>query len=108
MADLAEMVTEIIAKTHSGALQWEEPALNELEASLPPYKFLVRPTREGLTLTLFTGDGRPIESVSATTSPQGLLSAAPLPLGRLFEAAKRRARRVDESLAEVEQMLKAL
>lgn len=108
MADLSEMVAEILAKTVSGRLQWEEPDLNELEATLAPYKLLLRPSRDGLTLTLFNAEGRPIESVSAAVSPKGLLDTVSPPLGTLFEMAKRNARRVDESLAEVERMLKAL
>ena len=108
MADLTEMVPEILKKTVSGRLEWDEPDMNELEAFLPPYKLLLRPSREGLTLTLFNADGRPIDSVSAAP-PKGLLErSVSLPLTKLFDEAKRRARRVDESLAEVEQMLKAL
>lgn len=107
MADLAQMVSDILTKTESGKLQWEEPDLNELEAEIPPYKLHLKPTREGLTLTLFNLDGRPIQSV--VSQPLGFaVKQGGTNLTALFEAAKRRARRVDESLAEVENLLKAL
>ncbi|MEQ8814850.1 MAG: hypothetical protein RLO51_17770 [Thalassobaculum sp.] len=107
MADLAAMVPDILAKTELGNLQWEEPDFNELEAILPPYKLQLKPSREGLTLTLFNADGRPIQSV--VSQPLGFaMKPDGVNLTGLFEAAKRRARRVDEALAEVEQMLKAL
>jgi hypothetical protein len=109
MADLAKMVADIIVKTEAGKLQWEEPDLNELEASLPPYSLHLRPSREGLTLTLFNSDGRPIDSVNVSGGRVGLLEYAASPnLLKLFELAKRNARRVDESLVEVENLLRAL
>jgi len=107
MSDLAEMVPDILAKTESGGLQWEEPDFNELEAILPPYKLLLRPSREGLTLTLFNSEGRPLQSVAS--QPLGFaMKPDSVNLTALFQAAKRRARRVDAALAEVERILKAL
>lgn len=109
MSNLAEMIPELVQKTRIGRLQWEEPDYNELEARLSGYKLFMRLAREGLSLTLFDAEGRPLDEVYSLDSARASQFAVrTADLKPLFEEAKRRARRVDEALAEVESLLKAL
>lgn len=107
MSELARMVSDLIEKTKAGKLQWEEPDFNEFEASLSSYKLFMKPSVLGYSLTLFNSEGRPIDTFEEVR-PIPFGDPPPMPLSDLFELVKRRARRVDESLAEVERMLKAL
>lgn len=109
MSNLAEMVPELLQKTRVGRLHWEEPDYNELEARISSYKLFMRLAREGLSLTLFDAEGRPLDEVhSLESSRASHFAVRTADLQPLFEEAKRRARRVDEAMAEVESLLKAL
>lgn len=107
MSDVARMVPDLIEKTREGKLSWDEPDLNEFETTLGMYKLFLKPSRKGYSLTLFNFEGRPIDSFDEEAEDI-FGDAVQSLLAELFALAKRRARRVDESLAEVERMLKAL
>ena len=109
MSDLAEMVPDLIEKTRDGRLEWEEPDFNEFEAKIAKYKLFLKLGRDGLSLTLFDANGRPLDAVYSLDGGRGFdLNVRTANLQPLYDSAKRKARRVDQALAEVESALKTM
>jgi len=95
----SELIAQLLQKTKDGTLTWEDSALpNQFVAAVGGKVTFVLDDR-GITTTLTMRDFLDRDLVHLEGDPR---------IGELFDIARRRALRVDETLDEVIQSLRAM
>jgi|SRR5215211_6739899 len=105
MSEIEEITPLVLEKSREEKLKWEDAGEDAFYCNIKDMNLTIERTRSGHALTLRNTDGRVIERTSSAAFQEDALSEA---LAEIYELARRKALRVEDTLQRFKDALQGL